>query len=122
MGTSQVETLESDLDRLLAELQWSRRRFARMLFEDEWDELIDPVPGEKDQEFERFYSTYRKRVARRSRNPEAVEREIRSVFRFADELGIKLDYVIREPLSLGILEEELEQGLRSIFEDIEVGK
>ncbi|WP_459424736.1 hypothetical protein [Marinobacter sp.] len=110
--------MESELERLLAELQWSRRKFARMLFEEEWDELIDPVPGEKDEEFERFYATYRKRVTRGSRRPEVIEKEVRLVFEFANDLGIQLDRVVRKPLSSGLLDQEFAQALEGLCEDI----
>lgn len=117
MGTKQIENLEKELETLLRELQWPRRRFVRMLFEEEWEDFPDPVPGERDKEFERYYDKYKKRLSRGSRDPLAIKREIRYVFEFADQLGRKLDYVFREPLSLGILNKELESKLGSIFSD-----
>lgn len=118
MGTDRAKFLENHLDQLLRSLQWSRRKFAKMLFEEEWDELIDPVPGEKAREFERFYATYRKRLARGIRPSEVIEKEIQSVLRFADDSGIKLNRVVREPLSSGLLVEEFAQTLRGLCADI----
>ena len=118
MGTDRTKILENHLERLLAELQWSRRKFARMLFEEEWDDLIDPVPGEKEEEFERFYATYRKRLTRGSRRPAVIEKEVKRVFDFANNLGIQLDRVVRKPLSSGLLNEEFAQDLEGLCKEI----
>lgn len=117
MGTYHQGDLEKELSSLLRELQWPRRKFVRMLFEEEWEDYPDPVPGERDEEFERYYDKYKKRLSRGSRDSETIEWEIRCVFEFASQLGLKPNRVLRQPVSLGILDKDLERELSKFFSD-----